>query len=100
MRQCKTTTDDTDQGVRRVETRSFPNSLAATLRGFTFYLADPPARLRRFTQIQISKAHHGESVPRRTGTQETRKGISEKEGKGRRGDRAKAGAERVSNALS
>jgi len=23
------------------ETRSFPNSLAATLRGFTFYLADP-----------------------------------------------------------
>jgi hypothetical protein len=23
------------------ETRSFPNSLAATHRGFTFYLADP-----------------------------------------------------------
>jgi len=26
------------------ETRSFPNSLAATLRGFTFYLAVPSAR--------------------------------------------------------
>ena len=38
----------------------FPNSLAATLRGFTFYLADPTARLRRFTQIQIRKARHGE----------------------------------------
>jgi hypothetical protein len=54
LRQCKTNTDDTDQDVRRVETRSFPNSLAATLRGFTFYLADPRARLRRFTQIRYS----------------------------------------------
>jgi hypothetical protein len=29
-----------------IETRSFPNSLGATLRAFTFYLADPSARLR------------------------------------------------------
>jgi len=30
---------------RSFETRSFPTSLAATLRGFAFYLADPSARL-------------------------------------------------------
>jgi hypothetical protein len=28
------------------ETRSFPNSLAATHRGFTFYLADPVSSIR------------------------------------------------------
>ncbi len=28
------------------ETRSFPNSLAATLRGFTFYLAVPISSIR------------------------------------------------------
>ena len=37
--------------VHRFETRSFPNSLAATRRGLTFYVADPVSfirRLRRF----------------------------------------------------
>jgi hypothetical protein len=69
--------------VHRFETRSFPNSLAATLHGFTFYLADPSARLRKFAQIQIRKA----------GTKER---ISEIEGKSHRGDRVRAGAEGVS----
>ena len=31
--------------ARRFETRSFPTSLATTLLGFAFYLADPSARL-------------------------------------------------------
>jgi hypothetical protein len=30
-----------DHGLRGFETRSLPNSLAATRRGFTFYLAAP-----------------------------------------------------------
>jgi hypothetical protein len=31
--------------VAAIETRSLPSSLAAARRGFTFYLADPSARL-------------------------------------------------------
>ncbi len=31
---------------REFETRSFPNSLAATLRGFAFYLALPISSIR------------------------------------------------------
>ena len=37
--------------IRRFETRLFHTSLAAILRGSTFYLADPVRSIRRFTQI-------------------------------------------------
>jgi len=37
------------------ETRSFPNSLAATLRGFTFYLADPISSIHRIARIRRFK---------------------------------------------
>src|SRR5262249_44116876 len=33
--------------LRLIETRSFPNSLAATRRGFTFYVADPIGSILR-----------------------------------------------------
>jgi len=33
--------------IRRFETHSFPSSLAATLRGLTFYLADPVNSIHR-----------------------------------------------------
>jgi len=41
--------------VAAIETRSLPSSLAAARRGFTFYLADPSARL-----TSIAKAVSGE----------------------------------------
>jgi len=37
--------------IRRFETHSLPSSLAATLRGFTFYLADPVSSIHRLAQI-------------------------------------------------
>ena len=47
--------DDANQSpkdfVHRSETRSFPNSLAATRRGLIFYVADPVSLIRRLTQI-------------------------------------------------
>jgi len=36
--------------VAAIETRSLPSSLAAAHRGFTFYLADPSARLTSIAQ--------------------------------------------------
>jgi len=41
-----------DQIVRGFETRSFPNSLAAARRDFTFYVVDPIGSIRRFTQMK------------------------------------------------
>ena len=40
--------------VRKFETRSLPNSLAASPRGFAFYIADPITSIRGFTQIHFS----------------------------------------------
>jgi len=46
------------------ETRSFPNLLAATLRGFTFYLADPISSIHRIARIgRLRLADHVYSVP-------------------------------------
>jgi hypothetical protein len=39
--------------IRRFETHSFPSSLAATLRGFTLYLADPVGSIHRLNQIRF-----------------------------------------------
>jgi hypothetical protein len=112
--------------IRRFETPSVPTSLAATHRGFAFYVADPTRSIRRFTQIffnpekrelrqrfvhscipylicgnlrnlRISESpcseifSHGltqmgtDGLIRKPGTQESRKGISEIEGKGAMG---------------
>ena len=43
--------------VAAIETRSLPSSLAAARRGFTFYLADPSARLTSIAKaVQVSGA--------------------------------------------
>ncbi len=39
---------------REFETRSLPRSLAATRRGFTFYVADPLSSIHELTQIDSS----------------------------------------------
>jgi uncharacterized membrane protein YidH (DUF202 family) len=36
------------RSVHRIETRSFPNSLAVTRHGFTFYVADPVSSIHHF----------------------------------------------------
>jgi uncharacterized membrane protein YidH (DUF202 family) len=36
------------RSVHRIETRSFPSSLATTHRGFTFYVADPVSSIHHF----------------------------------------------------
>jgi hypothetical protein len=36
------------RSIHRIETRSFPNSLVATPRDFTFYVADPITSIHHF----------------------------------------------------
>ncbi len=50
--------------VAAIETRSLPSSLAAAHRGFTFYLADPSARL-----TPIAKAVESTALPFSTAAQ-------------------------------
>jgi hypothetical protein len=51
--------------VAAIETRSLPSSLAAAHRGFTFYLADPSARLNSIAEaVQVNRPYH---VPAITG---------------------------------
>src|SRR5947207_9745263 len=45
--------------VGAIETRSLPSSLAAARRGFTFYLADPSARLTSIAKaVQVNRRYH------------------------------------------
>src|SRR5215831_4275547 len=45
--------------VAAIETRSLPRSLAAAHRGFTFYLADPSARLTSIAKaVQVNRPYH------------------------------------------
>ncbi len=43
------------RGLRTFETRSFPKSLAATRRGFTFYLANPVSSIPQIHQEILSE---------------------------------------------
>src|SRR4029453_11150954 len=45
--------------VAAIETRSLPSSLPAAHRGFTFYLADPSARLDSIAKaVQVNRPYH------------------------------------------
>src|SRR5947208_9165554 len=50
--------------VAAIETRSLPSSLAAAHRGFTFYLADPSARLTSTPNAFGVQVHHPYHLPK------------------------------------
>jgi hypothetical protein len=55
--------------TRAIETRSVPTSLAATHRGFAFYVASPessiPDRDVFYVADPLSSTHHFEQMPQR-----------------------------------
>jgi hypothetical protein len=49
--------------VEAIETRLLPSSLAAARRGFTFYLADPSARLTSIAQaVRVNRRYQSRST--------------------------------------